>query len=316
MFDDLVSYYQENVVASFLIYRDTNNNGVAGKNRDLREALNATTALFHFREHLPRAPTRKAIERLCSDYGLLADVANVSKHKSIDKETSHGAPYVSKATDLVETIDDIEYEDEIGTYRYVQKNVLVKLKKGSNRNLLEVLTNVINFWERYLHNLGILNEARTFNFDGYIRFRTRAECELNKLDFEMVQGHRFHQSLQFLRFNNQTGLADIVDFKGAKLELHLTPLNPQYNLVICLTNKNTGKEFKKIITLTKEENERYSLLSNNSERQNYLDNLSTAKIALKDIEIEAGVKKRVQNKVGRNVQCQCGSGKKYKNCCG
>lgn len=64
MFDDLTAHYDENVVTSFVEYRDRTRDGVAGRSRDLRAALTAAAALFHFREHLPSAQmlTRGAVE--------------------------------------------------------------------------------------------------------------------------------------------------------------------------------------------------------------------------------------------------------------
>ncbi len=48
-----------------------------------------------------------------------------------------------------------------------------------------------NFWEGYLHALGVLSKQRAFVFEPPIRYRTRAECEQIRLDFDIVQGHRF-----------------------------------------------------------------------------------------------------------------------------
>jgi len=148
MFDDLAAYYNENVVSSFVAYRDISKDGVAGHSRDLRAALNSAAALFHLREHLPTgAPSRAAVERLCPDYALLGDVVNTAKHKSLSGNTPHGAPLINDAANLAEQLLLIEYEDDVGTYRYAQKAVVIELADGSERNLLEVLTNVINFWE-------------------------------------------------------------------------------------------------------------------------------------------------------------------------
>ncbi|MFZ4703466.1 MAG: hypothetical protein ACOYMG_25775 [Candidatus Methylumidiphilus sp.] len=150
MFDDLVAYYHENVVAAFVAYRETSKDGIAGRSRDIREALIAANALFHFREHLPGRPLSRAdVERQCADYALLGDIANTAKHKEITQNTPHGAPLVSDAEKLAEKILVIEYEDSEGVYRCTQKTVIATLADGTERNLLEVLTNVINFWEAY-----------------------------------------------------------------------------------------------------------------------------------------------------------------------
>ena len=35
-----------------------------------------------------------------------------------------------------------------------------------------------------------------------------------------------------------------------------------------------------------------------------------------NIDIDSSVNKKTSNKIARNAKCPCGSGKKYKNCCG
>ncbi len=289
MFDDLAAYYHENVVSAFVDYRDTSKDGLAGRSRDLRSALIAATALFHLREHLPKtvALTRAEVERLCPDYALLGDVVNAAKHKSVTQNTPHGAPLVDNATNLGEQLVFIEYEDDAGTYQYIQKTVVAKLADGTERNLLEVLTNVINFWELHLQSLGVLSTARTFAYDGDIRARSRAECEANRLDFEVVQGQRFLQSMRLLRFNSKTGKAEPIDLTGSKVSFRI--YRPQFNIELSLTHDASGKEFKKTITLTEDESAAFSHLSNDAERQAYVSGLPSAKIALQQLAIEAGI---------------------------
>lgn len=65
MFDNITSYYQENVVSSFVEYRTIAENGLIGSSKDLRSALTAGAALFHLREHLPAKISRSEIEKLC-----------------------------------------------------------------------------------------------------------------------------------------------------------------------------------------------------------------------------------------------------------
>lgn len=289
MFDDLAAYYHEDVVSAFVDYRDTSKDGIAGRSRDLRGALIAATALFHLREHLPKtgAPSRADVERLCPDYALLGDVVNAAKHKSLTNKTPHGAPFVNDATNLGEQLVFIEYEDVAGTYRYVQKTVVVKLADGSERNLLEVLTNVINFWEQHMLSLGVLPTARTFAYDGNIRARSRAECEANRLDFELVQGQRFLQTMRLLRFNSKTGKAEPIDLTGSKLNFLI--YRPQFNIELSLTHDASGKEFKKTITLTEDESAVLSRMSNDAERQAYVDELPAAQAALQQLAVEAGL---------------------------
>lgn len=291
MFDDLAAYYHENVVSAFLEYRDRSVNGVAGRSRDLRGALIAATALFHLREHLPEsgAPSRADVERACPDYGLLGDVVNAAKHKNLTSRTPHGAPLVNDATGLVEQLVITEYEDEAGTYRHCQKTVAAKLTDGSERNLLEVLTSVMNFWELHMQTLGVLSAARTFAYTGDVRARTRAECEGNRMDFETVQGQRFRQTIRLLRFDHETGKATPVDLTGSKINFRI--YRPKYDIDLFLTHDATGKEFKTTISLTEQESLVLSRMSSDAERQAYVNTLPSAQVALEQLAIEASLQR-------------------------
>jgi len=286
VFDDLTAYYHENVVSSFIEYRDICNDGTAGRSRDLRAALTAASALFHLREHLPTGSLSRAdVEHLCPDYALLGDVVNASKHKALNSKTPHGAPLVTDAENLGEQLMFIEYEDEAGAYRYIQKAVVVKLSDGLERNLLEILTNVINFWEGYMLTLGVLSKTRVFTHNADIRYRTRTECEANRLNFELVQGHRFHQTLRLLRFDKSTGKAKPLSGSDVKFRIY----KPKYDIELSLTHDASGKTFKTEITLTEEESFILSHMSSDEERQAYVDGLPAAQAALQQLAVEAGL---------------------------
>lgn len=290
MFDDLTAYYHENVVSSFIEYRDICNDGIAGRSRDLRAALNAASALFHFREHLLTGSLSRAdVERLCPDYALLGDVVNASKHKALNSKTPHGAPLVTDAENLGEQLIFIEYEDDAGAYRYIQKTVVVKLTDGSERNLLEILTNVINFWEGHMLTLGVLSKARVFTHDADIRYRTRTECEANRLNFELVQGHRFQQTMRLLRFDKATGKAKPIDLSGSEVKFRI--YKPKYDIDLSLTHDASGKTFKTEITLTEEESLILAHMSSDEERQAYVNGLPAAQAALQQLAVEAGLSK-------------------------
>lgn len=244
MFDDLAAYYHENVAAAFIAYCDTSKDGVAGRSRDLRGAIDAGTALFHLREHLPTtgALSRAEVERRCADYALLGDVVNAAKHKTISHSTPHGSPLVTDATSLVEKLLMIEYSDGDGIYRCAQKSVVVVLADGPERNLLEVLTNVINFWEAYLQTIGVLSRRRSFLFEPQVRYRTRAECEQIRLNFEIVQGQRFRQTMQLLRFDQITGKAYPIDLAGSQLRFNIFSIyKPQLDFEVSLSMKPAAR---------------------------------------------------------------------------
>lgn len=289
MFDDLAAYYHENVVAAFITYRETSKDGLVGRSRDLREAIVAASALFHVREHLPESgsPSRAEVERQCPDYALLGDVVNAAKHRSITQNTPHGAPLVSDAEKLIEKLLFIEYEDAEGVYRCTQKAVVATLTDGTERNLLEVLTNVLNFWEGYLHGLGVLSKQRTFVFDPQVRYRTRAECEQIRLDFEIVQGHRFKQSMQFLRFDTSMGQAKPIDISGSTLNFRI--YKPRFDFDVSLKHEASGKEYTRTIMLSDEENEKLAEMVTDEERRAFAANLPSTQAALRELATEAGL---------------------------
>lgn len=286
MFDDLAAYYHENVVDSYVEYRDICKNGTAGRSRDLRAAMAAASALFHLREHLPGVPLSRAdVEGLCPDYALLGDVANASKHKTLNGDTPHGAPLVTDASNLIERVALIEYEDDAGAYRFAQKMVMAKLSDGTECNLLEILTAVINFWEEHMCSIGVLSQARVFKDDSAIRYRSRTDCEANRLNFEVVRGQRFHQNMQLLRFDRATGCATPVDLTGCKIECRI--YKPKFDLTVSLTHKESGKMYTADVSLTEEQSMALSRMASDEERQAFINGLPAAQAALQQLVAEA-----------------------------
>lgn len=289
MFDDLTAYYHENVVSAYIEYRDIKRSGTAGRSRDIRSATIAASALFHLREHLPvpNQPTRPATEKLCPEYGLLGDIVNAAKHKTISHKTPHGTPLLADATQIGEQIVITEYLDEAGPYRFAEKTVIVKLSDGSERDLFEVLTVVINYWENFLYSSGILPSVRIFPNDSNNHPRTRIEWEENRLGFEIVRGHRFHQSMLLQRFNYQNGTVEPIDLTGSQVKFNI--YKPAYEIDLSLTHDASGKEFKKTITLSEGESETAAQCKTDEDRQAYINSLPCAHEALRQLAIEAGL---------------------------
>jgi len=289
MFDDLTAYYHENVAAAFIEYRETSSDGVAGRSRDLRSAMEAATALYHLREHLQKADglSRAEAERRCPDYALLGDIVNAAKHKTISSSTPHGSPFITDAASVTEKLLMIEYSDADGAYRCVQKSVIAVLADGTERNLLEILTNVINFWETYLHSLGVLSKARTFEFNPQVRYRTRAECDQIRLNFEIVQGQRFKQIMQLFRFDQATGKAAPIDLTGSELKFSI--YKPHFDFEVRLKHEATGQELSAMVTLSEEEHAILAGLSSDEERQAYAASLPATQEALRGLAHKAGL---------------------------
>jgi hypothetical protein len=165
----------------------------------------------------------------------------------------------------------------------------VKLSDGSERNLLEVLTCVINFWEGYMLSLGVLAKARAFTHDSSVRYRSRAECEANRLNFEIVQGQRFHQSMRLLRFNSTTGKAEPIELTGSEVRFQI--YKPKYDIELSLTHDASGKTYRTEISLTEEESLILSHMSSDKEREAYVDSLPVAQAALQRLAVDAGLSK-------------------------
>lgn len=285
MFDDLLSYYYFSVVEPYDQYRKISQDNASGRHRDIKSALNVANALFNLREHLPTIPTRADIEQQCPDYGILGDIANASKHKTVTKKTPHGAPLINGVNQLSEETVLIVYTDEEGEYRFSHKCVFVKLKDGTERNILDVLTNVLNFWETHMAALGVIPEAKVFTHDSSIRFRPRKECEGNTHNLEIVQGLPLSLKFRYLKFNNDTGQAEAVDLTGAKIAARI--YKPNYELTISIQRNIDGRKFEKAVTLSTEEIDKIASMESVGEQNQFINNLPAAQEAMRQLVEEA-----------------------------
>jgi hypothetical protein len=68
MFDDFRAYYHENVLATYVEFRDQVQGDAAGESRDLRAAVAVCEALFHLREHLPAEHGNYEFSTLTANY--------------------------------------------------------------------------------------------------------------------------------------------------------------------------------------------------------------------------------------------------------
>lgn len=280
MFDDVAALSHENAVAAYQAYIDARTSPTTGRSQDLRLALAAAAALYHFREHLPKKLrcSRGQLEKKCADYGLLADVVNASKHG----ELTRGAPRVKRATDIEETIVLIEYKDDQGAYCDSEKIIVVKLTDGSFRELGEIITNVLNFWLNELHSLNVLAKPKTFFLPSKAKPVSREQSIAPNL--EMIQGIRFKQRWQLKRYNYETGATEPIDLTGSKLEMHIYK-PAEADLV--LTHRETGISVKRTVLLKPDELDTFRRLRSESEQQNYLLNLDQSREALQKLAEEA-----------------------------
>ena len=142
MGDNLATYFHLRVRGPYEEYVSVTNSGKTGKRWDITAATKAAVALYHFHEQF--SPPRKGwqdIARQCPDFALLGDVVDTDKHHGLRDQTRA----ICNSSQIEERIISTEYRDECGIYHHVEKGVRLKLTNGTERDLLDVLTNVINY---------------------------------------------------------------------------------------------------------------------------------------------------------------------------
>ena len=287
MFDDLATYFYENVVRSFEEYLDVKNSGKVGRSRDIRAAMNAATPLYHLREYLPptHALSHAQVSGHCPDYGLLGDIVNASKHSTLTR----GNPQIGSATQIEELVVTTQYQDAQGPFYSHEKIVVVKLANGSERNVLEVMINVMNFWQNSLHSIGVIRKSRNYGIPVAAQPKSRSECGDERLDFEAVQGLRFHQNFRLQKYNYATGKIELWDLQGGNLEFKI--YKPNFEFCLVLKNESLGKEFKKTVVLGEAASTELGRLKTEEEKRAYLDSLPSVQQALRELAVEAGLSK-------------------------
>lgn len=256
MFDDLHAYFYENVRVAYREFKERLAEPRAGRSIDLRLAVGACEALFHLREHLPEAHalSRTEAEARCPDLALVGDIANVSKHRTATKPTPHGTSLVTSATQLQEIMSIVHYEDAEGEYELLSKQVVAKFADGTFADVMQALTNVLNFWESYLADIEVLKVATFHTYDDGLGFRSRPPHAVRPT-FEILQGVRFHQTLHLMKFNPDTGRAEPMLFpEGTKAKIQIRK-RPRHRIDIALRHDQSGKESTRTITLTEDESE-------------------------------------------------------------
>jgi len=270
MFDDLSAFFQENVVSAYVSYIEIRNNRSYGISKDIRSGISAASALFHLREHL--SPTqqmsRAAVARACPDYDILGDIVNASKHR----ELTRGTPQISKAENISETVIITEYEDSEGLYIDAEKLVMVKLDNGTERDLLDILTNAINYWGCKFVQLGYLNSFKPFVPPKQPGSDFVVRSDAKNLDIEILRGVRFKQNMQLLKYDSQLGFAAPVDLTGCEAQFRI--YKPSYTIDIKLSHPTTGDDYLFSLELSESQSMEWHTLQSNEEREKFMKRLS------------------------------------------
>jgi hypothetical protein len=283
MFDDLSGYFHENILASYQQYAEAAKNNEAGLNNDLRLALHAATALYHFREHIPKPhqKTRQQLTTDCADYELLGDIVDVAKHRTLRNTNRH----VIAAEAISEVIVLTQYEDEDGPYFIGSKAIDVHLQNGARRDLSEILNNVLNMWFTELHRLGVLKEHHQFcptNKDIPTR---RSESGAAQTDLEMRRGVRWNLAWRLQQYNYETGQAEPMrDVESATFKVYKP--SPRLDASINVMRDGITKRIKRSVPVTDEEYTYFLSLTNEDEQRAFVFNLAQTHELFNDFDQE------------------------------
>lgn len=183
--DDFFEYFYTQVLLPYQEFRQSILSRELGNKSDKRLALTAAIQLHHLREQLPQEVSFPfdEISEFVPELELLAAVANAAKHRTLVnsrwKRLIHGLDSVNQY--MVICI----FEDEHGTYYHAVKAVLVSMVDGSRKDLLYVLTTVMNMWLQILPQLGLIEERTAYSFPRLEHVR-REDASL--LSLQVVKG--------------------------------------------------------------------------------------------------------------------------------
>lgn len=290
MFDDIHAYFHENAVAAYMQYKEAKENPVAGCSNDLRLIMNAATALYHFREHLPQqhSRTRKQLSMICPYYDLLGDIVNAGKHKDVTR----GTPQVDKAENIYEQVVVTEYKDEKGRYLHHEKTVDVDLVDGTSRDIFEILTNVINMWLSELVSIGIMPNAKIFSLPTKtIPARSEAGT-IPPLNLKITRGLRFSQRIKMQRYNYDTCEVETIDLTGCKIEGAIFKEKPKKIMDVLLADNETGEKYCREITLSEEQENEYHSLTSEDDLKCFMSRIAEEQGVFEDISREIEEKQK------------------------
>lgn len=268
MFQNLAIYFYENLVASYDAYVRERDADSSGRYRHLRTAVQCSSVLFHFREHLtaPHTMTWLEVYRECPDYRLIANIANTTKHSNLTKNDPIGVPLVARTEDLSEVRVIVRYEDEHGDYSDSRTVVWAQCCDGVERDVDVALTNVLNFWGAKLEAWGVTKfVARPLPDRPGTRWLSREEIRPGNL--EALQGIDFTQQFRLFEWDSDAGVAKPKDITGSKIEFRI--YKPSYKFAIGFTHPDHPDKapIEMEFDLTDEESARVHAANTDAERE-------------------------------------------------
>lgn len=275
--DELAAYFYKFVILAYIKYRDTKFNGQMGNGDDKREALNAAVALYHFREHFPETYKEKWKENPISDndYCLCGDLANLSKHNILEKK-SRRIPLVANFENIEESLVVTRYEDDEGVYQHGEKVVFVKLSDGSERDIFEVLTNVLNMWQTELYKMGAIKKNDPF-ISKTKQPVTREKAK--QVNLAITQGIQWEQNFRSQYYDYEKKTTVPIDLSGGKT---IFTIYKPITYTVTLHN-GKGEEISEIMCLSPEEDLVLKQLKDEAEKTKFITALAEKKGIFKNL---------------------------------
>lgn len=259
---ELAAYFYEHVFLAYHRYRQVKNDREMGNNKDRREAIDAAIALYHFREHIPQSFRKSRAQQaaLCPDYGLLGDIVNAAKHKTLTR----GQPQVAEAGSIREVLVCTKFKDQSGEYSHDEKIVEVEPIDGSKRDIYDVMTNVVNMWFDELHQIGAIDQRQPIQLKER-NFVSREDA--SSVDLQITQGIRWQQQMRFQRYNYESGEIEPIDLSDAE-NIIFTLRKPQtFEIEL---HDTSGVKFTSKVELTPEQARKLEQIDDPNQRQRYL----------------------------------------------
>ena len=212
---------------------------------------------------------------LCPDYKIIGNITNASKHKVIDRKK----PLISKASQLKEVTFITTYTDEQGDYRFIEKEVTAELENGSKRLVSELLTNAMNFWQSYLHSIGVIKKPHFYQLNSKKLPIPREQAGNGQLDIEIIRGVRYTNAMCLQKYNYEKGIIEPTDLTGCTITGGI--YKPNYEVALSLTKNATGETLSTTVFLNEEKSQEVLRLQTEADKQTFVNSLPEVQEALR-----------------------------------
>ena len=164
----------------------------------------------------------------------------------------------------------------------------MRLKAGRRRtcgwtlaDVMRALTNVLNFWESYLGEIGVLSAVTVHAYDDGLGFKPRPPSAAGPT-LEIMQGVRFRQKWRLMKFNPDTGRAEPMSLpEGTQIRMRLRE-RPRHQVDITLRHDQSGREVTRTVVLSEDESETLDAAAE-EEREELLNSFESMKRAFREL---------------------------------